>query len=38
VQALELGQEKGGGSVRQACSNALILAAKQQKSKSSTAG
>jgi HEAT repeat protein len=38
MQALELGQAKGGGSVRQACSNALILAAKQQKSKSSAAG
>lgn len=38
MQALELGQSKGGGSVRQACSNALILAAKQQKSKSSAAG
>ncbi|MEX5215933.1 MAG: HEAT repeat domain-containing protein [Nitrospiraceae bacterium] len=37
MQALELGQAKGGGSVRQACSNALVLAAKQQKSKSSAA-
>jgi hypothetical protein len=34
VQALELGQAKGGGGVRQACSNALILAAKQQRAKS----
>lgn len=37
LQALELGQTKGSGSVRQACSNALILAAKQHKSKSSVA-
>lgn len=38
LQALELGQAKGGGSVRQACSNALILAAKQQKAKSASMG